>query len=74
MTLVRFQTPLRDLSVPSENLGKFYFQYLLKTSRKFELNQTREKVSVYLYNLAIACVKVKAISTTLLRLMMDSMC
>ena len=53
------------------NLGKFSFQNLWKTSRKFELNQSRQKVSIYLRILAIACVKVKAISPTLLRLMVN---
>ena len=43
MALVRFQTPLRDLSEPSEKLRQVSFSNLLKTSRKFELNQSREK-------------------------------
>jgi hypothetical protein len=28
------------------NVGKFSFQNLLKTSRKFELNKSRQKVSI----------------------------
>ena len=43
MALVWFQTPLRDFSVPSEELRKVIFSNLLKTSRKFELNQSKGK-------------------------------
>jgi hypothetical protein len=41
-----FQTPLSNLSVPSEELRQVFFSNHVKTFRKFELNQSRQKVSI----------------------------
>ena len=55
MALVRFQIPLNDLSVPSEELRQVLFSKILKTSRKFELNQSRQK-SIYLATHSCNCL------------------
>jgi hypothetical protein len=55
MALVRFQTPLGDLSEPSKELRQVFFSNLLKTSRKFELIQSKVK-SIYLATQSYNCL------------------